>query len=216
LSLTAALRRCRDRGVAVGTVIDIGASNGCWSLAARRYFPAASYYLIEAQREHEDALVRLKTRLGKLDYVIAAAGDAEGEIYFDASDLFGGVAGHEPFAENGIVVPMVTVDGEASRRGLQPPYLLKLDTHGFEVPILEGASETLRGASLVIIEAYNYRLTDVSLRFHELCAYMEERGFRCVDMCDPMHRSTDGALWQFDLFFAPTTDRVFESNSYSQ
>ena len=214
LSLNAALRRCRERGHSVGTVIDIGASNGCWTESAMRHYPAASYFLIEARKEHEIALARLKMRARNVDYIIAAAGDCNGEIFFDATDLFGGLAAHEPFDENCIVVPVVTVDSEVQARGLKPPYVIKLDTHGFEVPILEGARETLKRASLVIIETYNFRLTDRSLRFHEMCGYMESRGFGCIDLCDPMHRRNDGALWQFDLFFAPMTHSLFSSNSY--
>jgi hypothetical protein len=111
-------------------------------------------------------------------------------------------------------VPVETVDRAIAARGLPGPYGLKLDTHGYEVPVLEGAVATLQQASLLVIEAYNFTLAPGSLRFPELCAWLEARGFRCCDLADPMRRPRDGALWQMDLAFAPAGSPLFDSNDY--
>jgi len=214
LSLDATLGRCCRRGTAVNTVIDVGASNGCWSMRARRHFPCAAFLMVEARQEHEAGLRQARQRFAGFDYVIAAAGNRVGSIYFDATQLFGGLASDTPFEQNCIEVPVTTIDTLVREKGLKPPFLIKLDTHGFEVPILEGARVTLALSSLVILETYNFRIADKSLLFHEMCAYMEQHGFRCVDICEPMHRPGDGAFWQIDLVFAPAGDRVFASNSY--
>lgn len=214
ISLEAALSRFRARDIPIGTVIDIGASDGRWSVSAKKYFPDACYLLVEAQAAHEPALDRLKRTSANVDYVIAAASDRCGSVYFAGGDLFGGVASHE--RRNDMVeVPAVTVDALLRDRALPPPYLLKLDTHGFEVPILEGAAESLRQTQLVVVEAYNFRIENESLLFHEMCGYMGGKGFRCIDLCDPMHRPKDGVLWQFDLFFVPAVREEFTSNRYS-
>ena len=214
VSLDGALRRCRQRTGAVGTVLDVGASDGRWTEVCRRYFPEAYYLLIEAQRPHEPALAALKRSSANLDYVIAAAGDTQGEIYFDATDLLGGIASHTPFPENGITVPVTTLDREVQQRRLAPPYFLKLDTHGFEVPILAGARATLAQTALLMIETYNFNFSAENLRFHQMVAHLETLGLRCVDLCDPLPRRRDGALWQFDLFFAPANSPTFASESY--
>lgn len=200
----------------VRTVIDVGASDGRWSMSARRHFPNASFLLIEAQSNpHEAALERLSERVPNSHYVLAAAGNQPGTVHFDASDAFSGAASEQPFEQNDLVVPMTTVDAEVDRLGLQAPFLLKLDTHGFEVPIFEGAPRTLAHTSLIVVEAYNFVLRPGSLRFHELCSYLEERGFRPIDLVDVMRRPGDGALWQVDLFFAPHGDPVFASSQYA-
>lgn len=213
-SLEAALSRSKYRDVDLKTVIDVGASDGRWSLVAKKYFPQAFYFLIEARQEHEAALQKFKSKDQNLDYLIAAAGDKVGKCYFDTSDLFGGLASHNPFDRNCITVPITTIDIEVQTRKLLSPFLIKLDTHGFEVPILEGASQTLENSELVIIEAYNFQLTNDSLKFYELCDYMEKKGFRCVDLSEPIHRQKDKAFWQVDLFFIPVNNIVFDSNSY--
>lgn len=209
-----ALARAKARNTQFQTVIDIGASNGQWSRVARRVFPEAAYFLIEARAEHEGGLQEFQQQNPRVEYVIAAAGDTVGEIYFDATDLYSGQASHTPYAENNIVVPVTTVDTQVEEKSLIPPFLLKLDTHGFEVPIFEGARETLRHTSLIIVETYNFPLTPDSLRFHQMCAFLEERGFRCIDFCNPMHRARDGAFWQVDLFFAPADCPAFQSNDF--
>lgn len=214
ISLEGALERCRSRNSNIRTVIDIGASNGMWTEKCVKFFPEAYYLLIEAQKPHESGLQQLKQSMPKMDYVLAAAGDREGEIFFDNSDLFGGLASHDPPHGNYITVPVTTVDAQVRDRHLEGPFLLKLDTHGFEIPIFEGAQDTLTKTELLVVETYNYKVAPDALRFHEMCAYLEAKGFRCVDICDPLHRVRDRALWQFDLFFAPKTDVAFESDEY--
>jgi FkbM family methyltransferase len=212
-TMEAALARCAARGPDVHTVIDVGASDGRWARAARRILPAAHYFMVEARQEHEPGLARTAADPG-FSYQICAAGNRDGQVYFDATELFGGQASDTPYEKNGIVVTVRTLDGLAAERALQGPFAIKLDTHGYEVPILEGAREILKHSRLLIIECYNFRLTPQSLLAHEMCAYLAERGFRCIDLCDPLYRARDGALWQMDLFFAPAADAVFASSTY--
>lgn len=213
-TMSAALIRMKQLGIEFNTVIDIGASNGMWSKLAMYSYPEKSYYLIEARKEHEEHLKEMKLTSKNVDYVLAAAGDIEGEIYFNASeDLLGGAASHDKFAENCIVTPMVTVDDCVTRKNLKPPYLIKLDTHGFEMPIFKGAEETLKSTELVVIEVYNFNING-GVRFHEMCAFMETKGFRCIDLVDPMLRPKDNAFWQMDLFFIKKDNELFNSLSF--
>lgn len=215
--LESALARIAEKDIEVQTVIDIGASYGKWSKVARRFYPNAFYLLIEAQKVHEAELQAFKARHENSDYVLAAAGDCIGELYFDESDPFGGVASHTPLQGDRrkvTRVPVTTVDAEVNARKLKPPYLLKLDTHGFEVPIFEGAAETLKETSLIVVETYNFTAAKGSLRFHEMCAFLESRGFRTIDICDPLFRPKDGTFWQFDLIFARADRKEFQSNKY--
>ena len=215
--LPSALARIVEKNIEVQTVIDVGASYGKWSKVVRRFYPAAFYFLIEANKVHEPKLKAFRQRHDNVDYVLAAAGDIIGELYFDASAPFGGVASHTSLQgdrERVIRVPVTTVDAEVNAKKLKPPYLLKLDTHGFEVEILEGAKETLKQSSVIFIETYNFRLTENTLRFHEMCTFLESRGFRPFGLSDPLFRPKDGVLWQLDLVFARADREEFQSNSY--
>ncbi|MEM1288292.1 MAG: FkbM family methyltransferase [Pseudomonadota bacterium] len=209
--------RLKKRGVPIETVIDVGASDGRWSRSLSATFPQATYFLVEAQECHLPGLHAFKADFPHSDFVLAAAGDQEGEIFFDASDPFGGVASHEQMGgdERKVVrVPVTTIDHEVKARSLAGPFLIKLDTHGFEVPILSGASETLAQASAVIIEVYNFDITEGVLRFPDMISLMERNGFRVADMFDPVYRPHDGMLWQMDLLFLRADRPEFGNNSY--
>lgn len=209
LSMQSAIARCKSRGVEVATVIDVGASDGRWSKDCKTIYTSANYLLVEAQQGHKAALEAYSNAEEGVDYILAAAGKKAGKIYFDASDLFGGLASEKPFEANNIEVPVVRLDDVIRDRNLSGPFLLKLDTHGYEIPILEGASELLEKASLVIIETYNFQLTRDSLRYWEMCAHMETLGFLPVENVDLKLRAKDQAFWQMDTFFVRKDSELF-------
>ncbi len=208
------LYRAREHGIQVGTIIDVGASDGKWSKMAMKRFPQARVLAFEPLAERREPLESIKSKHQKFDYVLAVAGDRRGETLLHvASDLDGsGVCDNE--GEHARRVPMTTIDEEVAARNLPGPYLIKLDTHGFELPILTGAADTIRRSSLIIIEVYNFKLNEKCLRFHEMCEHMETLGFRCYDLVDPLLRARDKALWQMDMFFAPVETRIFEHACY--
>lgn len=208
------LARAAARGVNIGTWIDVGASDGSWSLRAQKHFPSARFLLFEPLAERQAELAALHRRHG---FVIApaAAGAQPGSIDFSIDPALDGSGVARPGTPGARPVPVDTVDLAVARHTLPAPYGLKLDTHGHEIPVLTGASAVLAQASLLVIEAYNFPLTSDSLRFHELCAWLEARGFRCCDLADPMRRPSDGALWQMDLSFAPVSSPLFASNRYA-
>jgi FkbM family methyltransferase len=208
LSLLAARR------LIFGTIIDIGASNASWTQAARQFFPPCQYLLIEAQPVHEPALADYCGRNSDSHYVLAAAGAAAGQINFDAADPQGGQASHKPFAHHNLVVPVTTVDAEVERLRLPGPYLLKLDTHGFEVPILQGAVRTLPAVAAIVMECYNFRIAPEALLFHEMCARLAEAGFRCLDLADVLHRPYDGVFWQMDMAFVRHDPAIYDYTHY--
>jgi FkbM family methyltransferase len=208
------LSRSRARGCAPRTVVDIGASDGIWSLRAHRHFPEARFVLFEPLEERQAALAALRKRHG-FEIVSAVAGESAGTAAFAVDPALDGSGVAEPGAVGTRAVPQTTIDETIARLDCPGPYLVKLDTHGYEVPVLTGADATLEQTQLLIVEAYNFTLTPGCLRFHELCAWLETRGFRCCDLTDPMRRPHDGTFWQVDLAFAKANDPMFTSNRYS-
>jgi len=177
-------------------------------------FPQAQYLLFEPQPVHnlplDDFAERHKPRV---HLVKQAVGASIGYTFFDNSDPFGGALAD---CEEGatIKVPMTTIDAAVSAAALAPPYLLKLDTHGYERSILAGAVQTLDHCEALVIEAYNHRITNEAFLFWELCSFLAEKGFRVVDLVDVMHRGYDDSLWQMDLIFVKSTWPGFAYTSY--
>ena len=208
------LLNLKERGISANTIIDIGASDGRWSNEVMKVFPRSKFFLIEANTFHKNGLDKFKKNNKNVEYIIAAAGDKLGQIYFNNADPFGGIAMHEKPEGDSIVVPVVTVDHCVDENELSGPFLLKLDTHGFEIPIFEGASKMLKETNIIIIEAYNFKIAKDSLLFHEMCEYMDKNGFRCSGIIDISYRPKDKFLWQMDLVFVKNTREEFMDNNY--
>lgn len=197
----------------VATWIDVGASDGSWSLLARQHFPQAEFLLFEPLAERQPVLDKLRAKHG-FEIAPAAAGATAGRTEFTIDPKLDGSGVAAPGAASTRSVPIETIDQVVAARRLPGPFGIKLDTHGYEVPVLSGATSVLSQTNLLIIEAYNFTLMPGCLRFHELCAWLEERNFRCCDLADPMRRPHDGALWQMDLAFAPISHPMFASDRY--
>lgn len=214
LSMRGALKRCQLRNIDIQSVIDVGASNGGWSEMCMGYFPNCNYILVEANKEHETDLKKFSTKHKNAKYKIIAAGDKEGEIYFDNSTLFGGLASHEKLNSTWITVPVTSISTLVKKFYLGPPYMIKLDTHGFEIPILEGAKEILPETNLLVIEVYNFLVAKKSLRFFELCEYLKIHGFLPIELVDFTLRKLDNSFWQMDIFFMKQDSIEFQNNNY--
>lgn len=212
-TMEAALDRIARHRFDFGSVIDIGASNGSWSIRAMKHFPGAALLAIDPLSEREEALRKLQGKYADFRYALCAAGERNETVTLNvASDLDGStVTGN---GGNSRKVPSRTIDSLVAEHKLRPPYLLKFDTHGYELPILNGARETLKQTNVVVMEVYNFRITDTCLHFSEMCRYMDTLGFGVYDLVDPMLRKFDKSFWQMDLFFCRKDAEIFSCNHY--
>ena len=200
----------------INTIIDVGASNGIWSRLVLDYYPKSQYFLIEANPAHEQALKDFVVKNNNAQFILAAAGDKQGEqinFLFDTEDLYGGQASYVP-QSNSVTISEITIDNEIQSRKLRGPFLIKLDTHGFEVPIFRGAIETLQDTDVIIVECYNFKISPECLLFREMCEYLDRLGFRCIDLADPLWRPLDQAFWQMDLIFIRKESPEFSYSGY--
>lgn len=210
------LWRVPAHGIRIESVMDLGASDGRWSIAARRVFPEARFLAVEPLIEQKPALERVKAGWPGFDYALCAAGEpGQHQAALVVSDdlvrsTVGGNGG------NARAVPVKTLDQLAVEHHLTGPFLLKFDTHGYEVPILRGATQVLRDTQIIVMEVYNFDVTEHSRRFPQMCLYLEELGFRCYDIADPMLREHDSALWQMDMFFMRKDNALFRHARYGK
>ena len=209
------IQRLAQRSVPVQTVLDLGASDGKWSIACMKYFPNASYLAVEPLEERQEALETKKSRFTNFDFALCVAGEVDGEnVSLNVTSNLDGstVEGQSPGSSRTCRVR--TVDSLVVEKNLSGPYLLKFDTHGYELPILSGSNDVLTNTTAIIMETYNFQLTPTSLRFHEMCAHMERLGFRPADIASPLLRKHDKAFWQIDILFLKADSDVFQYQHY--
>jgi FkbM family methyltransferase len=213
--LIQSLNNAKERGVAPVSIIDVGAAEGHWTLAAMNVWEKSDYLLFEPLKERKAILEALEKKHRNVHFVHAGAGSKKEKVSFYVSqDLDGSGVADKNSLLNNREIEVRSIDEEVSRLKLKGPYVIKLDTHGYEMPILQGAKKTLENTSLIIIECYGFYVASGSLLYWEICKYMDEIGFRTIDIIDPMWRKKDKALWQLDIFFIPKTDSCFAVNTF--
>jgi FkbM family methyltransferase len=205
LSHRNALARLKSLGFAPATIYDIGAYRGGWTRLAAEVFPAAQFVLFEANADHADELARCGRR-----HLIAALGAADATRPFHvprSGDVTGASLYVEKTAHYGapnLLVREVTtarLDTLVAREKLPAPDLIKIDVQGAELDVLAGAQETLRAASVLIVEVSLVDYNRGAPLIAEVIAAIDRAGFRCVDLCE-VHRTGENFVLQLDLMFA--------------
>jgi len=222
-SFAAALKQVTDTGFAPRTVIDVGVAYGTPELYAA--FPDAHLMLVEAMKEWEPTLTRLEAERGA-EYVVAAAGPTDGTVEIavpkvlgwssiaasaqgdEVPDVIGWYSSDEDQGElERRTIPMVSLDSLRASRGLEPPFVLKIDVEGAEAGVLEGARGLLGECEIVACEM----TLDVNYwGVHDL---LKEYGFVLHDVYGHHYRPSDGALVQLDMMFAKA-DGILRKGPY--
>jgi FkbM family methyltransferase len=209
-----ALRRLQNHNIQIASLIDVGAAEGYWSKVFARHFPDRHHLLVDANEVHRPALEKASQENKLWRFVLTAVGGTTGEAYFDGSDPLVGHLSTEEWNENYRTCPVTTLDDLLAKQPVPGPFMIKLDTHGVEIPILSGAAETLKQTNVIVIEAYNFTFGGTAVPFWELCRQMSELGFRPLDVFDLLYREVDNAFWQFDLLFVRADLPLFKDSRF--
>jgi FkbM family methyltransferase len=213
-TLEDALHRLANHKIEIGSLIDVGASNGIWSKAFAKQFPGRRHLLVDANQVHLPKLTQVCGENPNWQFVVTAVGDRTGELYFDASDPLGGHLSATPWTKDYRSCPVTTIDHLLEKYSLPGPFMIKLDTHGVELPILAGAAKILKQTNVIVIEAYNMVFGEPAVPFWELCRYLFDIGFRPLDVFDLLYREVDDAFWQFDLLFVRNDLPLFQDQRF--
>lgn len=187
-------------------MIDVGVARGTRELYEA--FPDANYLLIEPLSERTAALERIVTSRVKGEYVIAAVGSAAGVATLHVeptASAKSSVLERTAATSTGDEleqreVPVVTIDGVVDERGLEGPFGLKIDTEGFEVEVIRGATKTLEQCQFVIVETSTAPdRFEKGYRSGGLIRMMRKHGFIVYDVLRTSRRFAD-------LLFLPARD----------
>lgn len=214
VSLLGTLEDLRDRGFIPNCILDIGASNGCWTRKCMGIWPNASYFLVEPLEENRDELRRLKEQNRNIDFIIAAAGYSSGMMVLNVqADLVGSsfLKDADPrFEGKPREVQVVTIDSLIPG-SFRIPDLLKIDVQGFELEVLKGSSKLFGHTEVIIVEISFLEFCENIPLFYEVVDFMAQRGYYFYDILSILRRPFDGALAQIDGVFVKKESRLRES-----
>ena len=207
----------RNRGFGPKQVLDIGASNGCWTRECRMIYPSATYFMVDPLEENRYALEKLSEQSdGKVNFIIAAAGSSAGSMMLNVQeDLVGSsfLKDADPrFKGTPREVQVISVDDLVHDNKIKKPDLLKLDVQGFELNVLEGSLTIFGHTEVIILETSFFEFCEGIELFYEVIDYMNSKEYIFYDILTIMRRPYDGALAQIDAVFVKKDSNLRASN----
>jgi FkbM family methyltransferase len=200
------------RSLAVGTLIDVGANIGQFSLLTRAIHPGAVIHAFEplsAMADTYDALFA-GDRAATLHRVAAGetAGSAEINVSGrpDSSSLLPITAQQEAIFPGTAKASVETIrveriDDILRDTKLPQPILVKLDVQGFELAALKGMPELLERAAHVYAEVSFVELYQGQPLAPEIIAWLAKRGFTVTGVHN-LSFMANGATVQADMLFS--------------
>jgi FkbM family methyltransferase len=199
----------------IDLVLDVGANTGQFGQSLRHRGYAGriisfepvkeAFRELESAARGDDLWTTANLALGPSSGVMAI-NISKNSQFSSFNDLRETATSFDPNAEfkasESVVVK--TLDEAAPPRDLGSNVLLKIDTQGYERPVLEGAKVTLKRVSGVLLELPIINIYKDNWPFHEAVAYMNESGFVLAQVhpVNIHNRARDSAT-EFDCLFRP-------------
>lgn len=185
------------------TVIDVGVGNGSETLYQGT--SGARYYLVEAVPDTQGRVKAIAERLGAMFYNVAA-GKQSGQIeFYHHADVTGSSLLKQLESDERINGALISVPMERLDVLLPPdiavPCLLKVDTQGAEIDVLEGARNLLHRVDMIILEVSFHQFRVGAPEMADVVGYMKSIGYVPYEVLEGHYRSLDNALAQVDIAF---------------
>lgn len=189
----------------LSTIIDVGVAHGTPEVYT--WFPDARLILVEPNPTYHWHIrtETLHKRNGTLITSAAGSVDSTGTLTLDGPKS--SFLERVPLSQADTESPADTVEIEIrpldrllESEVIESPALLKIDTEGYELEVLRGATQTLKHVRYILAEVSVVKRFMDSYDFTELCQYLFERDFRVVHILST--RTTESGLIRFvDILF---------------
>jgi FkbM family methyltransferase len=156
--------------------------------------------MIEPSAERVRALQELCRHDLQLRVEQALLGSRDQEVFFREDESNSGVV-LTPDAKS-VSMACSPLDMLVPGSPFAAPELLKIDAQGYDLEVLKGAVETLHTVQVIVLELSLIPLNPCAPSIREAVDWLDDRGFRLLDICGFMRRPVDGALFQIDAAFA--------------
>lgn len=217
-SIATSLRLIHRNGFNPGVIYDIGAYKGEWTTDVLEIFPNSSFFMFEAQEAKEDYLRVITGKYSnQLKYHIGLLGAVSGkEVSFHEYETASSV--HSEYYQTEAVTKtrqLQSLDDVLQEREWPLPDLIKLDTQGYEIEILKGASKAIANAEAILMEVSFLEIYKGAPLFKDVVRQMSDWNFQAYDICTLMRRPFDQALYQADVLFVKSTSNLVASKRWT-
>ena len=196
------------------TIIDVGANQGQFALAAKALYPQAKLFSFEPLEEMCERFRRNTKHLNGIELYNVALGTEGGIIDFYRNDHTHASSVLPISKEQVAAIPTTAsttkikvkvqrLDEAIPLLFLKGPILLKLDVQGFEKNVLEGGSTHIQQIDFIVFEASFIPMYDGEPLFDEMNQYLKGLGFQLVAQVGFLE-GKDGAIIQMDFLYKRT------------
>jgi FkbM family methyltransferase len=202
--MMASLRRLSRNGFRPKHIFDVGAYQGEFTRLSLGVWPNARVVAFEVLEPKVEVLRGLRASGVAVDVITSLLGsENRGSVPFHEMDTASSVL-DEHFPQQAPVRnhPMHMLDHIVTQYGVQPD-LVKLDVQGYELEVLKGAEQTLKGVQVIVAELNLLDIHKGVPLLSEVLAWLDQRGWVAYDICGITRRPFDTALWQTDFVFVP-------------
>ena len=164
-------------------IYDLGACVLHWTREARKIWPNANFYLVDAATSVKPYLNR-----SGYDYEIAVLSDIDDKditFYEDVNNPGGNSYYKETTGayteKHAVKRKTTTLSSIVKNKGWSLPDLIKLDIQGAELDTLKGAEDILINCKDIILEAQHTDYNDGAPKIEEVTQYLESLGYYLVN-----------------------------------
>jgi FkbM family methyltransferase len=196
-------------------IFDVGASRGQTLLSFLQYYPSASIYCFEPYQTEFEQLKQISSEWDNVYPHQLAFGNENGitSLFLNSSSetnsLLKNSASIAEYSPQGWVDPVGTVDVQVerldsfcARNQIERIDILKIDTQGFEVKVLEGVGKMLDPSRIAFIylEVLFVSLYEEQAYFEEVYASLRQHGYRFAGLYHKCYNDQKVLMWADALF----------------
>ncbi len=208
------LNRLRDAGFNPTLIIDVGANKANWTHHAWDNFPDADFILIEPLASLEGSADLLIKNGAKIKWITAGVGAHTGESYLsigerdDSSSFVPSADQAKAWGMEQVRVQMTTLNKVVEENNGTVPDLLKIDAEGYDLKVLDGASELIGKTEVILIEASVCAPLVENTAF-EVIRRMGETGYSLIEITHLNENPNTGCLWLAEFAFARNDSQLW-------
>jgi FkbM family methyltransferase len=194
-------------------IVDVGANHGSWTREALKYFPEAYYTLLDPQSQLKSSIKDILEVNDRVTFYPVGAGNITGALKFtlvDRDDSCTFILTEDEAKNSGyqqVEVQVVQLNQFLPTVSKIYPDIIKIDAEGFDLEVLEGATNYFGITEIFMVEA-GVMAKNIKNSAVAVIQFMDEKGYKLLDITDMNRTIKYNALWLVELVFVKKDGRI--------